>query len=176
MLKRARFWGAAGLLAVSILATSSCSSASLRRSWLGGRTTSRMGCAGQIERHMHLQARPHAGAREPAGACVLQDTRSADSADRWLRTGANSASSVAGEASGAAAAAPPLSLAPFFFDACWLTGAWCCWECGGTCSATAHPLRPQQRTQRVRLCCVARASGGAPWRPAGLAGWKMVPW
>lgn len=44
LLKRATFCGAAGLVAVSILATSSFSSASDRHSWLGGRSTSRDGC------------------------------------------------------------------------------------------------------------------------------------
>ena len=47
MLKRTRFLGAAGLLAVSILAISSWRSFSVSCSWLSGRTTSLLGCRTQ---------------------------------------------------------------------------------------------------------------------------------
>ena len=43
---RARFFGATGLLAVSIRGISSASSASVSAHWLSGRTYSRVGCGG----------------------------------------------------------------------------------------------------------------------------------
>lgn len=152
MLNRARFCGAAGLFAVSILATSSLSSASLRGSWFAGRTTSLVGCTA----HAHASTTAHANMSD--SRVILFNTQafwqqrrqlaSPSTSMFWMQTRlctlTGAYSSGRGEGASDTAAAAALSLADFFS---------CITKSPGRCQGFLAAVLVGRVAAAALLCC-----------------------